>query len=227
MLLELLDTPERRETILPEIVRFFRKQCGEDWRKVAEAFCTNFAAMEFKVPGPEFFVAINRDTEIVRAIERDNSPENRLEILRRHSLTYTYLMNLWLAAKDRSMPTARAPTDAETINKAATLIRCFPSHVTDIVMMMALTATERASAHDAARRLPAPRGSPPRRALSAAQTRILREMRTRGGKVRREEIDRLCGRKQAVTIQFLMRQGFIDMDNGMGRLTSKGEDAIA
>lgn len=227
MLLELLETPERRETILPEVVRFFREQCGEGWRAVAEQFCKRFSGMEFKVPGPEFFVTINRDTEIIRALERDDTPENRLDMVRRHNITYTYLMNIWLAAKDRSMPSARAPTDSETIVRAATLIRQFQSHVTDIVMMMALTATERAAAHDAARRIPAPRGSPPRRALSDPQIKILREMRTRGGKVRREDIDRLCGRKQAVTVAFLVRQGFVELDGGMGRITGKGEEAIA
>ena len=91
MLVELLQIPERRNTILPEPVQFFEDTGGALWKAQLEKFLRAFTGTEFVVPSPQALTEIARDEVIVREFHGDTSVEGRVAILRKHKITYEYL----------------------------------------------------------------------------------------------------------------------------------------
>lgn len=223
MLLELLNTPERRATILPELVKFFRKRGGDEWRNMAEAFCRTFSGMQFTMPGPEYFVLLDRDAKIVEQLKANLSAESRLAILRANRINYSYLTNLWFAAMDRPLAPPTTTNKQEAIELAGALIAKYPLATTDIIIMFGLDANERALAVEASRKLRRDGSS----RLTQPQTRALHLVKHRGGKTTTGDLRTKLGKTAPWTVASLKRAGMIEVNGETVSLTIKGAAKVA
>lgn len=146
MRVELLDIPDRRQSTLIEVIRFFRAE-GLGWEKRLERFLQTFAGVEFVVPGLDFLRELERDEKIVQALEKDCSVGARIAILAKHKLRYQYLADLWSVCHQRPLdPPAPPGGRPAAIREAGQFMQRHPRLASDIASMYALTAKERADA---------------------------------------------------------------------------------
>lgn len=138
---DLLLIPERRHTIVPELVRFFTSD--DDLFR----FLRTFAGVDFTVPGPEFLKELRRDEAIVRRLRANRTPEAQVEILLEHGVSYSHLADLWrVTSGDRNLPPPNVPGGRRgMIDAAAALIVKLPKLTNDLIAMHGLSARERAA----------------------------------------------------------------------------------
>lgn len=143
MLEELLELPERKHTIGPELIRFFRSECGDDWSRLLHAFLRAFAGTSFEVPGHDFLEKLRADETIIHALRLDDSVDMRLKLLADHDVSYSHMQRVWQLADGKMLqpPPMRGRESASTA--AAILIRRHPKLEQDILTMFNLSARER------------------------------------------------------------------------------------
>lgn len=148
MNLDLLSTPARRNSILPELVSFFQTECGDDWRNKTEKFIKRFAGCEFTVPGHEAIVEVDRDDKIIKHLAVDDSVAHRLELLREHKITYGYMQQIYACAMGKQLPPPPVHTRAAAVKEAAEWMRRMPAQAAEITGIYSLTAPEFAEARE-------------------------------------------------------------------------------
>jgi len=140
---DLLQIPERRWTLLPELVEFFITSPEGGGKSELERFIKAFAGMQFVCPGTHVLSDIARDEEIVAALNRDDSVESRINLLRQHNISYAYMQNIWsiCEASELGSPPHNGRKDA--IDQAGHWTRKYSAQATDIAKMFNLTPHER------------------------------------------------------------------------------------
>lgn len=143
MLHKLLQTPERRGTIAPEIIEFFATH--DEGGDMLEKFILAFAGTSFTMPDHSFFARLNRDKELIRAVKRDGRPKAVIAAITSAGVSYAYLQNLWIAVEGRMLQGPEIHGGrAVAIEAAKDLLLEHPTATNDIVSIYTLNARERA-----------------------------------------------------------------------------------
>lgn len=143
---ELLQTPERRSTIMPELIDFFRETGGQGWFQQLESFLKRFAGTEnYQIPSPTFLAEISRDESIVRELHRNAGVDNRIKLMRQHKIGYRYMQTIWQACNGGDLPTP-VGRRSDLIEQARAWCRRYPAMRNDIIDLYALRANEAAQA---------------------------------------------------------------------------------
>jgi hypothetical protein len=139
----LLETPDRRESITPELVRFF-KDAPEELVRFCRSFC---GCVEIKVPDPKEIKKLERDVEIARLLKATvrclAGNEQRVLICKRYGVTYRHLREVFLAAYRREMHSPYGTDSPESKRREAQrLVAKYPGQERVISEMLGLSYQE-------------------------------------------------------------------------------------
>lgn len=149
MNMELLNTPDRRNGILPEIIDFFKQEHGEDgWRGPTERFLRRFAGCEFIPPSHDALAMIDRDEQIVHQLGVDDSVDRRLELLREHRISYRHMQQIYMCVRGRILQPPTCSSRAVAVREAAGHMRRYPKLASEIASIYSLSAPEFGKALD-------------------------------------------------------------------------------
>ncbi len=138
----LLGLPERRQSIGPELIRFFEQEAGKDWANLLDRFLGVFAGTTFQIPGPEFLASLRTDKTIIRSLKLDQSIGNQIKLIEKHGVTFSHMQRIWQAVVGKMLCPPQVGR-ADGVIEAAQIIRRHPRIENDITMMFNLSAKER------------------------------------------------------------------------------------
>lgn len=235
---ELLEIPERRATVLPELAAFFTQHGQTPGRQMLAEFVRVFSGTELNVPGPEVLRLVERDESIIDALEKDCSVQAQVDLMVTHGVHYQYMATIWSLCTGRRLePAGTSCTAAERIAQAADLAMKHPKILNDVVSLFAMSAKERAELQRVVdhRRGVQPREEPaagkksPMRPLSDIQRQVLVHV-PEGKDVHRDELRRIVQATTAITKTLMALQGFGYLRvsaSGKIKLTRRGAEAKA
>lgn len=133
---QLLEMPLRRESITPELLRFFAAQPDELMR-----FVRSFAGcVELKVPDPKMIKDLERDVEIARLISPSMANDDRVGVCRGFRVTHRHLEEICRAVHGREMVApAGGVTLPKRIAEGGRLLRTYPGTEKIVCEMFKLT----------------------------------------------------------------------------------------
>lgn len=233
MLDDLFYMPERRQSIGPELIRFFSEDDSVDWPQRLDRFLRMFAGTTFDVPGPEFLVNLRNDERIVRALRQDDSARRRLELMEEYGVEYTHIQRVWQAVAGKTLnPPMVAGGRYEMWAEAAVLIRRHHGIANDIMTMYAMDARDRMRTSEMVAtmtrlRTYKPPEKPKRYRLTDKQKDILRALMGRKSTTLEhlEKSTRVAHIRK--TINSLVNHGLVhEYKNGNIAITLDGREAI-
>ena len=96
---ELLRVPDRQQTVLPELLEFFRKDPDELTR-----FLRTFGGTSLDVPGPELWRDLMRDEQMVKRLVNDPSTECQIQLCLAEKVEVEYLRAIFETVTGRRLP---------------------------------------------------------------------------------------------------------------------------
>lgn len=118
----LLESPDRRESILPELVRFFSGNIEEVLR-FAQTF---HGCVEMRAPTPKMVDDLLRDERIADRISANMDNDARVDVCRTYQVRPRHLMELCLIVHSREMHNpAKSATFGDRVMEARRLIKRF------------------------------------------------------------------------------------------------------
>lgn len=136
----LLEIPSRRQSIMPELVRFFRACGGPGWESQLESFLKSFAGTEFKVPPPRMLAEVRRDEKILRRFRPEVSADERLAMLKLNEISHAHLREIYRADTGVEL---EPPDHDDPVEAATEMIRLNPSMGEDICDMFGVVGSKR------------------------------------------------------------------------------------
>lgn len=135
----LLSLPGRRETITPELVRFFEKR-PRDLLRFVKALQ---GCVEIKVPGVREVQDLERDVDIGYELSPSMSNDERVAVCRKHRVTYRHIQEIARVGLQEELLELLPPTAEAKAIEAARLVKKFPGADRVVSEMLQLTDADK------------------------------------------------------------------------------------
>lgn len=136
----LLGMPCHKETVLPELRRWFMVP---ERRGMLKSFLQSFAGATMTIPTPKQLADYERDEAVVKAMRGTPDPGAQVRICTEHQITYQHLQEIYKAVYKRALhPPPTNGTRAGIIESAAAMLKAHTGSERVIQEMFGLKADD-------------------------------------------------------------------------------------